>query len=83
MTRIKTPEETENGVRVLLSKRYGTPCDLYVGQNVGRHGFLDYIYIYIYIIYIYIYPFAPHWEIPMLKVEELLKFIAIQYVLFY
>jgi hypothetical protein len=26
---------------------------------------------------IYIYPFAPHWEIPMLKVEELLKFIAI------
>ena len=32
---------------------------------------------------IHIYPFAPHWEIPMLKVEELLKFIAIQYVLFY
>ena len=26
---------------------------------------------------IYIYPFAPHWEIPMLKVEELLKLIAI------
>jgi hypothetical protein len=45
MTRIKPPEETENGVRVLLSKRYGTPCDLYVGQNVGRHGFLDYIYL--------------------------------------
>jgi len=30
-----------------------------------------------------IYPFPRHWEIPMLKVEELLKFIAIQYVLFY
>ena len=36
--------------RVLLSKRYGTPCDLYVGQNVGvgRHGFLDSIYIFDY-----------------------------------
>ena len=31
----------------------------------------------------YIYPFAGHWEIPMLKVEELLKFIAINEVLFY
>jgi hypothetical protein len=26
---------------------------------------------------VYIYPFAPHWEIPMLKVEELLKFVSI------
>jgi hypothetical protein len=31
----------------------------------------------------YIYPFPGHWEIPMLKVEELLKFIAINEVLFY
>ena len=49
------------------------------GRRVGRRvwGGLEYVQVFIVVVTIFIYPFPGHWEIPIQKVEELLKLIAI------